>query len=63
MNWSKMLLKAALGLATFVTAYLASNPGVITKFIPENIAQMTIGGAVAAGLVALANWLKHKNDK
>ena len=60
MDWSKVLSKGFLGLVTFIVAYIASNPTVITGFVPEKYLEMTVGGAVAAALVALANWLKHK---
>lgn len=61
MNWLTMLKKGALGLVTFGAAYVAANPQVLTHLIPANVSQMTIGGAVAAGLVMAANWLKNKN--
>ena len=60
MNWMTMIKKGALGLVTFGAAYVAANPTVLTHFIPSDISQLTVGGAVAAGLVMLANWLKNK---
>ena len=62
MNWGKTILKAVLAALTFAVSYLAANPEVLTNLIPENLVNLTIGGAVAAGLVALSNWLKHRND-
>ena len=62
MNWLITLKKAGLGFITFVVGYLASNPGVITNLIPANIATMSVGGVIAAALVALSNWLKHRDD-
>ena len=62
MNWGKTLVKAGLGFVTFVIAYLASNPALITNFIPTDYANMSIGGLITAGLTGLANWLKHKDD-
>lgn len=62
MNIFQTLQKALLGFLTFVTGYLATNPAAITNLIPEDIATMTIGGGVAALVVAVTNWLKHKND-
>ena len=61
MNWLKPIQKGGLAVLTFAVAYLASNPQVITNLLPENIAQMTIGSAMAAAIVALANVVKHWN--
>ena len=61
MNWLKVGEKGLLGILTFVVAYLASNPSMITNLIPENIANLTIGAVIAGGLVALSNWLKNRN--
>lgn len=62
MNWIKIIEKGVLGFLTWITAYLVSNPSAITNMIPEEIVNMTVGGAVAGLLVALANWLKHLKD-
>ena len=62
MNWGKMGSKGVLGIITFIVAYLATNPQMITNLIPENISKLTVGGLIAGALVALANWLKHKSD-
>lgn len=62
MDFMTVIKKAVLGFLTFVTAYLATNPEMIINLLPANIATMTIGGAVAALIVALANYLKHMND-
>lgn len=62
MNWAKTLGKAVLGFLTFVVGYIASNPEVVTNLIPENVATMSVGGAVTALIVGIANWLKHKGD-
>ena len=61
MNFGKMGLKGLLAIGTFLAAYLASNPGIILKLVPDNIEQMTIGSAVAALIVMAANYFKHKN--
>lgn len=60
MDWLTMLKKGGLGVMTFVAAYIAANPEILTKFIPADISQLTVGGLVAAGFVMLANWLKNK---
>jgi len=59
MNWTKVIEKGVLGFLTWIVAYLISNPGIITNLLPEEIVNMTVGGAIAGALVALANWLKH----
>lgn len=61
MNFLTMAKKGFLGLMTFVTAYLFSNPDVITGFIPEKISNMTIGGISTAVIVMITNWLKNKS--
>jgi hypothetical protein len=60
MNPLKTMKKAGLGLLTFAVAYISANPQILTRFLPSDISQLTIGGAVAAGLVALSNWLKNR---
>lgn len=60
MNIITTLKKSLLGFLTFVTAYLATNPGIITNLVPENIAHLTIGGAISAVIVGITNWLKNK---
>ena len=62
MDFKKMFVKAGLGLATFVVAYLVANPTTITNLIPENVVNMTVGGIVSAVLVGVSNWLKHKSE-
>lgn len=62
MNWSKLGVKGVLGIVTFIVAYIASNPQIVTSLIPENIAKLSVGGLVAGLLVSLANWLKHRAD-
>ena len=62
MKWNKTIGKALLGLATFVVAYLASNPALVTNFIPQDVVNMSVGGVVSAIITAVANWLKHKDD-
>jgi hypothetical protein len=62
MNWSKVGIKGLLGIVTFIVAYIAANPSMVTQLIPKNIAEVTVGSLVAGALVSLANWLKHKND-
>jgi len=62
MDWSKVLKKAGLALATFLVASLAAHQDLLVGLLPENVANMTVGGAVAAVIVAIANWLKHRND-
>lgn len=62
MDWGKTLIKGLFGIFTYAVAYLASNPTMITNLLPENIANLTIGGVIAGALVALSNWLKHRND-
>ncbi len=57
---SKGVKKGFLGLITFLFTYLAVNPSLIVNLIPENIAKMTIGGAVAGVIVFIANYLKHR---
>ena len=56
------LKKAVLGFLTFAVGYLSTNPQAVTDLIPKDIATMTIGGGVAALIVAVTNWLKHKED-
>lgn len=60
MNWMTAFKKGGLGLLTFVGAYVAANPQVLSKLLPDNIEQMTIGGLVAAGVVFVTNWLKNR---
>lgn len=60
MKWGKVIQKGLLGLVTFVVGYLAANPEILTQLIPQNIKEMTIGGVVAALLLALRNWWKHR---
>ena len=62
MDWKKSGIKGLLGIITFIVAYIATNPTVITQFIPEKITQATVGSLVAGLIVTLANWLKHKSD-
>lgn len=62
MNWTKTLTKAGLGILTFIASLAVANSGFLTGLLPENIAKMTVGGALAAIIVGVANWLKHKND-
>jgi hypothetical protein len=64
MDWKKAIKKGFLAFLTFIAAYVVTNPSIITNFIPENIAQMTVGSFVAAIIVAGANWIKNrgKND-
>jgi len=62
MSWSKVGIKGLLGIATFIVAYIAANPSMVTQFIPKNIAEVTIGSLIAGALVSLANWLKHRSD-
>lgn len=62
MNWKTTGIKGLLGVITFIVAYIATNPTVVTQFIPEKITTATVGSLVAGLLVALANWLKHKSD-
>ena len=63
MNWIKTLQKAGLAVLTFGAAYLASNPAMIVNLVPKDIEQMTVGSLLAAIVVGLANWLKHKSNK
>jgi len=63
MNWLLTLKKSGLAIITFIVATIAANPSIVTAFIPQDIQQLTIGGLVAALLVGLANWLKHKNEE
>ena len=64
MNWGKVLEKGVAGLLTVVTSVLVSMIPEIQAWIagklPEEIAQLTIVGAVGFFLNALANWLKHR---
>jgi len=62
MDFKKMFGKGFLGFLTFLVGYAVANPDMITGLIPEKFATMTIGGAISAIVVAIANWLKHKND-
>ena len=60
MNIGKVFSKGLLGGLTFLVAYVASNPQVVTNLIPENISQMTIGGLVGFVIVAVTNWFKNR---
>lgn len=60
MNFLTTLKKGVLGLLTFGVAYLATNPDLVLKLVPDQIEKMTVGGLVAAALVMIANWLKNK---
>lgn len=60
MNWLTTIKKGALGLLTFGVAYLATNPDLVLKLVPDAIEKMTVGGLIAAGMVMAANWLKNK---
>ena len=60
MNWLTTIMKGALGLLTFGVAYLATNPDLVLKLVPDAIEKMTVGGLIAAGMVMAANWLKNK---
>ena len=61
MNWLKTAGKGALGVLTFLVAYLATNPHIVLNLVPDNIEQITVGSLIAGALVAAANWLKHRN--
>lgn len=60
MNWFTTFKKGFLGLATFGVAYLATNPDLVMKLVPDQIEKMTVGGLIAAGMVMAANWLKNQ---
>lgn len=62
MDFGKMFQKGGLAILTFIVAYLASHPQLITNLVPKELTEMTVGGLIAAALVALANWMKHRND-
>ena len=65
MNWLTVIKKGALGLLTFVVSYAAANTDVIVNFvtnlIPAQYVNLTVGGLVAAIIVAVTNWLKNRN--
>jgi hypothetical protein len=63
MSWKIVFQKGFLGIATFIVAFLAAQPQILTNLIPQNIANMTVGSLIAGGLVALANYLKNKDKK
>ena len=60
MDFGKTIMKAILGALTFGISYLAANTEFLTSLLPENISQMTIGAAIAAIVVGIANYLKNK---
>ena len=62
MDWGILIKKAGQAILTFLAAQLTANTGLLAGMIPENIAKMTVGGLVAAIIVAAANWLKHRAD-
>jgi hypothetical protein len=59
MNIGKMLWKGVLGFLTYQAGTIANNPAILTGKLPENIAGMTIGGAVTAIVVMIANFVKN----
>ena len=61
MNLFKTVSKSVLGFLTFVIATVATDPSIIVNMVPANIANMTIGGAIAAVIVGVTNYLKNKN--
>jgi len=61
-DWLKMLGKGGLGILTFLAAQLIANTDMLVGLLPENIANLTVGGIVAGLIVAAANWLKHRAD-
>ena len=62
MDWKKTIIKSLQGFLTYAIAYLTLHPELVVSLIPERIANMTVGGLVAAILVGVSNWCKHRND-
>ena len=62
MDWKKTIIKSLQGFLTYAIAYLSLHPEIVVSLIPEDIAKMTVGGAIAAILVGLSNWCKHRSD-
>ena len=63
MHWGTTFKKAALGALTFASAFLAANPAVITRLIPSDWVNMSVGAAAAAMIVGTTNWLKNRLGK
>jgi uncharacterized membrane protein YoaK (UPF0700 family) len=64
MDWSKWFAKVLIGFVTGATAgvsNIAMNPNVDVSS-QEGIATTSMTGLIVAGLTALGNYLKHRND-
>jgi len=62
MKWSIALKKGIWTFVLVVIGYLIANPSILQGIIPASIWNMTIGGALLAGLKILENWLKHRGN-
>ncbi len=56
----KGLGKTLLGIVAIGLAFVAQNPQMITKLIPEHWQTMTVGGLIIEGIDYLLNLIKKK---
>jgi len=60
MDFKIVFKKAGLAILTFVISMLVANTDLLVGLLPENIANMTVGGIVAGIIVGVTNWLKNR---